>query len=50
VADGNVTPASGGLPARHLHGHPSMRGGPVASILNTYPKYVPDKTDTSSII
>ena len=43
-------PVSGDLPARHLHGHPSMRGGPAASIPNTYPKYVADKIDTSSII
>ena len=45
-----VTRVPGGLPARLLHGHPSMRGGLMASMPNTYPKYVPDKTDTSSII
>ena len=50
VAGGTVTRVPGDLPARLLHGHPSMRGGPMASMSNTYPKYVPDKTDTSSII
>jgi len=44
-----VTRASGDLPARLLHGHPSMRGGLVTSTSNTYPKYMPNKIDTSSI-
>ena len=42
-----VTRASGGLPARHLHGHPSMRGGLMTSMSDTYPKYVSHKTDTT---
>ena len=33
-----VTRAPGDLPARLLHGHPSMRGGLVASILEYVPK------------
>ena len=41
--------APGELPARRFHGHPSMRGGLNGPRRNTYPKYVPNTLDISSV-
>jgi hypothetical protein len=41
--------APGDSPARRFHGHPSMRGGLNGPRHNTYPKYVPNTLDISSV-
>ena len=41
--------APGDSPARRFHGHPSMRGGLNGPRHNTYPKYVTNTLNISSV-